>query len=318
MVVCKTKKSAELLGRIEDHNTYISYYINKGRYQKSLIKDTSNWNQICSSLDAVKDTLVAIYGFMETDFPENLGVKYIYPYGILQLLFVQQDAVQHLAEAFKIEFIRPDSFKTIRHIRNKSIGHPTNKRNKDGTTHHFIDRHSIKKDGFTILNGMPKGEYESEKVSIPSLIYDQLVEVERICSQIAEELRETDKMHKKTHKERQLENTFHSNMNYYFGKVAEAIGGKNVELGITLLISIRASYESFGEVLLERNELDDHIKSDLDEYRHAISKLEGYLETEEETIPEMDARIYHFYICERHKHFIKIAREIDKEYAAEE
>jgi len=96
----------------------------------------------------------------------------------------------------KIEFIRPDSSKIIRQIRNKSIGHPTKKGNKDGTTHHFIDRHSIAKDGFAILNakggyglnGMPKGEYKSEKVSIPSLIYDQLVEVERICSQIAEKI----------------------------------------------------------------------------------------------------------------------------------
>ena len=101
MVVCKTKKSAELLGRIEDHNTYISYHINKGRYQKSLIKDIPNWNQICSSLDAVKDTLVAIYGYMETDFPANLCVKYIHTYGNLQLLFVQQDAVQHLAKAYQ-------------------------------------------------------------------------------------------------------------------------------------------------------------------------------------------------------------------------
>jgi hypothetical protein len=176
-----------LLGRIEDHNTYISYHINKGRYQKSLIKDIPNWNQICSSLDAVKDTLVAIYGYMETDFPENLGVKYIHTYGILQLLFAQQDAVLHLAGAFEIDFIRPVSFKTIRHIRNKSIGHPTKKENKDGTTHHFIVRHSIAKDGFTLLNA--KGEYNSEKVSIPKLIYDQLVEVERICSQIAEKIK---------------------------------------------------------------------------------------------------------------------------------
>jgi hypothetical protein len=107
-------------------------------------------------------------------------------------------------------------------------------------------------------------------------------------------------------------------MDYHFGKVAEAIGGKNAEHGIRSLILMRASYESFGEALLERNEPDDHIKSDLDEYQHAISKLGGYLGREEETISEMDARIYYFYICEQHKHLIKIAREIDKEHAAEE
>jgi hypothetical protein len=57
-----------------------------------------------------------------------------------------------------------------------------------------------------------------------------------------------------------------------------------------------------------------YTKYDLNEYNHSLLKLGEYLSGNEESMTEVDARIYHFYARERHSHFEKIAEEIDNSY----
>src|SRR5258708_2140824 len=74
-------------------------FINTGRHQLKLLGATETWNQICSSLDVVGDTVLSIQDYLLSPYPQSDGLKYIYTYGILQSLFLQQDAVHHLSEA---------------------------------------------------------------------------------------------------------------------------------------------------------------------------------------------------------------------------
>jgi hypothetical protein len=54
---------------------------------------------------------------------ESDGWSYLVVYGILQVLYVQQDAATMLAGCLKLPFELPDELVNIREIRNDSIGH---------------------------------------------------------------------------------------------------------------------------------------------------------------------------------------------------
>ncbi len=90
--------------QIDSLEESVRKYINTTRYQSDLIKDLDNWNQICSSLDTIGDTSFSIQDYLAAKYPESTGLKYIFTYGLLQALFIQQDAMRHLSEAFDIEF----------------------------------------------------------------------------------------------------------------------------------------------------------------------------------------------------------------------
>ena len=147
-----------------------------------LLQDTAVCHQLCSSLDVIEDTDYCLEAFLTKDI-EGLdeegdkyvlatGTKYMYVYGTLQALFVQQDAVKHLAESLQIPYTCDPSLKTIREIRNDSVGHPT-KRGK-GSAFNFISRVTIDNQGFKLSTAYADGRDDFRRpVDIPDLIRTQ-------------------------------------------------------------------------------------------------------------------------------------------------
>ena len=82
-----------------------------------------------------------------------------------------------------------------------------------------------------------------------------------------------------------------------------------------MLKGVQETYRKFELALQERGDLNEYTKYDLEEYKHALSKLAAYLDDSDSNMVEHDARIYHSYISNEHKHFEAIAKEIDEEYA---
>ena len=51
-------------------------------------------NKLCSALDIIEDTTLAIKSFQSCEWTTKaIGMKYLLIYGLLQALFVQQDAL---------------------------------------------------------------------------------------------------------------------------------------------------------------------------------------------------------------------------------
>lgn len=121
------------LGRIGKLEDDVRKFINIGRHQVGLLNARGTWNQICSSLDVIGDTVLSIRDYISSPYPSSDGLKYIYTYGILQSLFLQQDAVRHLSEAFDIPLAPSEKLMKVREIRNSAIGHPTKQQIKKST-----------------------------------------------------------------------------------------------------------------------------------------------------------------------------------------
>lgn len=133
-------------------NDNIRKFIKKHRYQSVYLDDRDVWNQICSSLDVLDDTQNAIRSYSKSMFPDEIGAKYLLLYGLLQALFVQQDAIKHLSEALGFEYKKNSHLNEIREIRNNSVGHPTRRGRDNETLHYYhIVQHSISKGGFSLI-----------------------------------------------------------------------------------------------------------------------------------------------------------------------
>ncbi|WP_461519469.1 hypothetical protein [Porticoccus sp.] len=292
-------------------------HINTTRYQNDLLKDSDNWNQICSSLDTINDTLYSQLDYLNAEYPSSSGLKYIFTYGLLQALFIQQDAIRHLLEAFGIQFELTDRLKEIRLLRNASIGHPTKNKTKGATYYNYISRMSLSKTGFTLMRSFDQGSNEFIDIEMYSIINDQLKDIESSYKLLSEKLTEADRMHRDKHKDNLLSDIFHSSMSYTISKVAEAIHSPhsgNTTFALSMLNSIQKTYQKFEASLLERGDLSEYTKYDLDEYNHALRKLKDYLNGNELGLTDSDANIYHFYIREKNNHFEKIAKEVDDNY----
>ncbi len=308
------------LHRISLEEDSVRQDINTTRYQTDLLKDLNVWNQICSSLDTIGDTILSIEDYVSSEYPKSTGLKYIITYGILQSLFIQQDAIKHLAEAFEISFDLNEKLRNIRLIRNASIGHPTKNKVRGTTYYNYISRFTLSKYGFTLMRSSETDRTEFVEVDLLTTLTDQLHEIETSYKLISSKLNEADKMHREKYEGKLVVDLFSSSMGYLFEKVAEGIYSSDTarSFGLTMLNLIEETYHKFETELNERKELNEYIKYDLDEYKHAIQTLKDYLSDNNESMRESDARIYLFYIREQHSRFVKIAEELDEEYSKKE
>ena len=163
------KKISLLINQIYDIEIGVRNHINTHRFQKDLISNINLWSQICSSLDVIGDTLLSIEGYLEENFPSIEGLKYIYIYGLLQSLFIQQDAMRNLSEAFSIEYEISVKLKSIREIRNSAIGHPTKNNINKKFYYNHISRPSLSKESFTLL------KYSEDNTDIINVNIEHLI-----------------------------------------------------------------------------------------------------------------------------------------------
>ena len=302
------------IGRLEDA---VRKHINTHRYQVDLLKDSSNWNQICSSLDVIGDTIYAISSYEAAEYPEDHGLQYIYTYGLLQALFLQQDAIRYLSEAFDIKLSLSDELLEIRGIRNASIGHPTKQNQKGTRFYNHISRISMSKSGFDLLRFSEPKKHDMVHVNIESMVKEQLAEIATGYRKIADKLAEADRMHKEKFKESLLQDVFPSAMGYFFEKIGQGIWAHSTDdrdFGKFNLRMLKETYIKFQDALTERNELHEYTEFDLGEYFHGIKRLEEYFSSQSSSMEELDARIYWNYLRTEHKSFVELAKEIDEQY----
>src|SRR4051794_28180115 len=95
---------------IHELESEIRDFVNSPRKQAALFRCRATWGMLCSSLDVIGDTELALSAYLasteakpkDQDYLITTGNLYLTLYGVLQVLFVQQDAVRHLSESLGI------------------------------------------------------------------------------------------------------------------------------------------------------------------------------------------------------------------------
>src|SRR5918999_92257 len=104
-------------------------FIKSQRKFHILVQVRPDWNRLTSSLDVLGDTELAFDAYLEhLHEPATTGELYILLYGVLQALFIQQDAVENMMESLGLRYALHPILEAIREARNDSTGHPTKRR----------------------------------------------------------------------------------------------------------------------------------------------------------------------------------------------
>lgn len=143
--------------------------IERGEKYYALLNDKPKWNQYCASLYAIEDAQCAIEAYTSYEFPTDIKGKYLYIYGLLQALFLQQDAANDISTALlgkKIDFKQeyPSLFE-IREIRNDTVGHPTRRGQANCNNQAYVQivQMSMSRQGFNYATYRAVNDYKFEE-----------------------------------------------------------------------------------------------------------------------------------------------------------
>ena len=299
--------------------------INEPRKRHTLIKKLGLWHQLCSCLDVIGDTELAIGAYTAQALGANKGSAYLAVYGLLQALFLQQDAIFNLCESLGISdnISNYSGLQEIREIRNASIGHPTKRGRKRPFSYHAISRFSLSSRGFQLQTSDETGTSKFEWISIPKLISDQHSYASAIFTSIIEKLEQEEAAHKEQFKKEKLVVVFSQTLAYHIEKIFESIrSGDNPAFGALNLGILTQALKDFQVALAKRGiELDTYevIEDLYEELAYPMSELEEYFQHLEKgqkpNINEKTAYIFAFFITKKFDELKGVAEEIDEEYA---
>lgn len=308
--------------------------VNEPRQRDIVMSNARAWNMLCSAMDAIEDTDLAIEAYLqivqnhETDtdsYALGKGYAYLLCSGAMQTLYAQEDAVITLCKCLDVVYDK-DSYpelKEVRSIRNATVGHPVNwEWGKKSTK---IIQHSLNAAGFEMFVFSDGHEFETSYVSVPKLVSDQRKCLEAVLQKVIDEMRDRERKHREKFRDVKLAAILNSNMLYFFEKICEATYCRDcVVTGIAALETLAEHLSKVEQALNARGiELKtyDVIEHYYDMLAYPIDKLRAYYRSiEDRRQPEFDDRtayIFAFFICEHFRKLEAILQEIDEEYASE-
>lgn len=294
-------------------------FITSPRKRALLEKERAAWHKLISSLDVIGDTEQALDEYLTMDEPATYGGKYLTLYGVLQALFIQQDAVEHLSEALGLPYAVDPQIKQIREIRNDSSGHPT-KRGKDKAFNR-ISRISMRGRSYTLATSYPDADTKFTAIDVPKLIEAQRAILHQTLSDVIEKLREEEMKHREEFRDTKLVDLFSRSLGYDCEKIGEAIdGGLPADFGAGLVVSMLDSIKAFKEELERRGVLEaygDAVGEYSRQLEYPLNELRRYFESPAESrLNASDADIFLSYVRKHMGEFVQMAEEIDEEYSA--
>lgn len=278
----------ELIKKIREH-------INRTEKQAEMLVERKKWLQLTSAIIALEDTACAVQFYISSQYPEDVNGKYLYTYGLLQALFVQMDAVNHICISLfnkKVGFEEnyPEAYK-VREMRNDVAGHPTNRQG-----HYFtqLAQFSMNKCGFYYIKHDSEGDFEETQVitvDIREAIEETAQCVNDSLEKAIERLDEEFKCYINAHRGRKMKEIF-KGLDYIRAKMydndipglADCVYAETKEMVGKCEEELKIRYGSVNAVhaykyLLEQiHELYDLIDNDLPQIQVEVrKKLEKYL-----------------------------------------
>ncbi len=304
------------------------FYDDRRRYP--LLKRSGPWLQLRSCLDAIEDADLAIDAYLAGGFGESREAYYLPVYGLLQALFVQQDATFNLCESLAIpETIHNyPRLEDIREMRNDSIGHPTKRNRKKGQpiSYNLISRITLSLDGFELISHYSDGKLVSKYVSIPDLIADQRKYISDVLTMVMRKLEEEEAAHKEKFKMEKLVSIFPSNLDYLFSNLISGTINSQYEqilYGKECLQQIKQTLAAFQKALARRGielETYDSINYVHGLLEYPLDELEkffrSFFDGGQPNINEKTAFIFAFFVEKQVNELKDMARVIDDDYSS--
>lgn len=300
--------------------TEIRNRINKGRKQHELLGRSADWNRLCSALDIVGDTELALDSYLNQPDVVDIGLCYLHVYGAFQLLQTQQDAVDFICAAIGIRAKNSPKLPHIREIRSNSVAHPAAQKKNKATKSNFIVRSSLSQFSFTLMTVYSdETPYSQCNISLPRLIAEQRQALRNVLEDVITKMDEAEMKHREVHRAEKLREVFPDVLHYYFSKIFEAIhspayfpmGEMHVDRVTECLTNLKQLLEKRGEWGIY-----DSVSYEYKLLEYPLSELKSFFSKPTESkLNAQDAYIFCAFVSEQIKTLQEIAGEIDDEYS---
>ncbi|MCI0626996.1 MAG: hypothetical protein L0387_36005 [Acidobacteria bacterium] len=312
-----------------DYTAEIRDLINAPWKQSRLYKNRPSWLQMCSALDVVGDTELAIDAFSAPEVGQSNGVRYLAIYGLLQTLYTQQDAVFHLCKALQIKSVAVSkdwreypAVNNVRNIRNRAIGHPTESGRKAPFSYHFISRVTLTEKGFDLHSMWDDGREEWRSVPLKTLIDDQKRDLGHILGLVVEELRAEAAAHRERFRMEEMAKIFPASLPYGFQNIFQATRAEPDLVRVTMakaaLGEIKGVLHDFSEAATKRG-FAEALHLDWTYEEHALIALDAYfdhlLARLDPNIDHRTAYIFAAFLEKQIDYLRQTAKEIDEDFA---
>ncbi|MFQ5875468.1 MAG: hypothetical protein ACE5JL_16960 [Dehalococcoidia bacterium] len=314
---------------IHKYTQLIRDFVTEPRKQRTLLKNRPTWYQLCSSLDVIEDSALAIEAYSRLESAVEPGPKYLAVYGLLQALVLQQDAVRYLCAALALEDIvgQYPRLREIRQVRHDVAGHPTKRGPQKGRpeSYHAVSRVTLGPGGFQLLSNYSDGHSKIRHINVPKLIQDQEQCVTHALHRVVELLGVEVAAHKAKFRGEKLVECFPEAWAYYASKLAEGAYNRDkvhARGALASAESLADMLDAFRQTLAGRGiELDtyDSVKLLYDELEYPLMELKSFFEAltqgKESEIDHRAMYIFAWYVKAKVGELRDIAEEIDAEYA---
>jgi hypothetical protein len=105
-----------------------------------------DFERYCIAKDTIQDTAEALLAHRYQGFIDDMYRRYIEYYGVLQAVYMQQDAIEALFNLFmtpeRIDYAVLQNWQTLRDLRNNTVGHPVGRLkrlNRSGIAYNHVN-----------------------------------------------------------------------------------------------------------------------------------------------------------------------------------
>ncbi len=293
----------------------IREYINHPRVQHGIMSDRRDWMQLCTSLDVIGDSQLAIDAYSTSTSDSGSGVAYLQVFGLFQAFFLQQDATTHLAEVLQIALPDNSGLREVRGTRNDIVGHSTKRGNNNSRTSHAISRVSLSKWGFDVVSTTPaSADIVLRAIDVRRQMELQLNGIVDRLRQILLEIQNREREHAMNFADQKLADIFPQTMSYHCTKIFEGIHrSSDIPLAKVNLEMVNGWVESFRSALTDRDELpgNEFIQYHFDQLRNPFERLRGFFDGNSPLNAD-DAYAIAFFLHAKVKELAGIAAEFDE------
>ena len=294
--------------------------VDEPRKQHSLDRRSTSYLILLSCIEMIKFTEKALESYLKRDTDSSdVGAEFLNMFGVLQALYMQQDAVRNLHEALDIRYTMDPSIERIRGIRHDAGGHPTNRGGKKAVNFFNVWN------GLELITGYPSetaGEIRIPdriciSVNLPHFISTQKSIFTEVLNNVIETLKEEQVEHRKKFVGKTLTSAFQTT-GYFFSKISEIALSSDSSydpLVLGCVDDILKAIDEFKTGLKEREESDDTISYIYENLEYALRQIRDCFDAEKEThINRKDAYIFAHFAWQEVRELKEIAQEIDERY----
>jgi hypothetical protein len=296
--------------------------VNAPRLQQVLMRSQTTWHKLCSAMDTIEDTGMAVRAYSSGEDTRDKGLLYLQTYGVLQALVVQQDATSDLCNALGSPRAKGDfpGLASVRAVRVSAVGHPTKPQHKSGEGPHYMVQMSLGRGGFELVS-FSSGSPKFKRVNMCDRIREQEDELGKILKGVIDDLKSDDAKHKAQFQGNKLEAAFPNTLSFSFGKINEHIRGETlVPMGAWGIEQVRKAVDDFRSGIEARSfhvgtcDSAEYIREQIE---YPLGQLEQYLHGKEsEVLNPRAASIFSFFIEKQVEKLRMIATEIDKDFGS--